>query len=99
MNFFNCLRLSELQKTAIRSAIYECDPNAKIYVYGSRADDSKKGGDIDLFVLSEQISQSSLWKIKDSICEKIGEQRIDLFVEKDTSKPFTRIAMGTGVAL
>lgn len=47
------MRLSKNQISAILTAKELCFPNAKIYLFGSRIDPSKTGGDIDLYILSE----------------------------------------------
>jgi predicted nucleotidyltransferase len=43
------MRLSVRENETVRSILYEADPYGRIYLFGSRADDTKKGGDIDLF--------------------------------------------------
>jgi predicted nucleotidyltransferase len=49
------MRLSPDQISKIKTAIGEVDPNGAIYLFGSRVDDSVKGGDIDLFVESSYL--------------------------------------------
>lgn len=44
------MRLSNQELNSIRSEILSADPDGKIFLFGSRADDSRRGGDIDLFV-------------------------------------------------
>jgi predicted nucleotidyltransferase len=94
------MRISAFEKDAIVGAIIACDPEAKIWLFGSRADDSKKGGDIDIGVLSKKIDLIEKIGIKIDICEKIGEQKIDLVVSKTGSTAFFKYAvMKSGVAL
>ncbi len=53
--------------------------DCKLYLFGSRVDDSKKGGDIDLLLLTdEKIKLKEKWAIKRKIYDLIGEQKIDL---------------------
>ena len=43
------MRLSECEVKSVRKILYDVDPHGRIYLFGSRANDAKKGGDIDLF--------------------------------------------------
>jgi predicted nucleotidyltransferase len=44
------MRLSAHELNVIRSEVLNADADGKIFLFGSRADDSRRGGDIDLFV-------------------------------------------------
>ena len=44
------MRLTNFEFNALRTIIGELDPAGSIYLYGSRADDSRRGGDIDVFL-------------------------------------------------
>jgi len=46
------MRITEAEHQAIRQAITEADPEANIYLFGSRANDDARGGDIDLLIIS-----------------------------------------------
>lgn len=46
------MRLDPKEIETLKSSLKELDRNAKIYLFGSRIDDNKKGGDIDLLVIS-----------------------------------------------
>ena len=93
------MRLKTFEVAAIKDAVYEFDQEAKIYLFGSRADDAKRGGDIDLFILSNKISRDQKRRIKIKLYDKIGEQRIDIMVSPEIKKAFHRIALTTGVEL
>lgn len=43
------MRLSVQEIQTVRGVLHEVDPHGRIYLFGSRADDAKRGGDIDLF--------------------------------------------------
>ena len=81
--------------------------SGKLYLYGSRADDEKKGGDIDLLLIVSSIETSHAFnKIKyiilTDIKEVVGDQRIDLSIlteEEVNASPFFRLALSTSVLL
>lgn len=47
------MRLSSEIVNFFKSEARKIDKGAEIYLFGSRADDSKKGGDIDIMILSK----------------------------------------------
>lgn len=55
-----------------------------LYLFGSRADDKKKGGDIDLLVVCEDKDKARVYELKYKISaeiqKQIGEQRVDITV-------------------
>ena len=93
------MRITEHEKIAIIEAVKTIDGDAKIWLFGSRADDSKKGGDIDIGVLSLKINVMEEIKIKQKIYDEIGEQRIDLVVSKDGGEAFFKYAVTKGIVL
>jgi predicted nucleotidyltransferase len=48
------MRLSEHELNIIRQELNAIDPNGKIYLFGSRRMDTRKGGDIDIFFESSK---------------------------------------------
>ena len=83
----------------IKKTIKQVDKAAKVYLFGSRVDDSLKGGDIDLLVFSENILFMDKLKIKAQLHEKLGEQKIDLLITEDKSKPFVQLALENAILL
>jgi len=53
------MRLSEFEHRSILSAFRQIFKNGNIYLFGSRVDDHKKGGDIDLYIETEQSNNLS----------------------------------------
>jgi hypothetical protein len=78
------VRLTQHDIEAIQNAFKNTfGRNDHLWVFGSRADLSKKGGDIDLYVETELNSKEALnQKIKFSVqvFERIGDQKIDIVV-------------------
>lgn len=93
------MRLSEFEISSIKSTIAAFDPDARVYLFGSRADDAERGGDIDLLIMSHRLTSSDRGAIRWRLWELIGEQKIDIVVADDESDPFVRIALKTGVQL
>ena len=93
------MRLKEFEQTAILSTVQQFDQDASVYLFGSRVDDQKKGGDIDLLVMSNRLSSDDKRNIKIKLYELIGEQKIDILLASDDSDPFVKLALATGVKL
>jgi len=94
------MRISAFEREVIVNAITSRDSEAGIWLFGSRADDSQKGGDIDIGILSGKIDFIKKLGIKSDICEKIGEQKIDLVVSKTGDTAFFKYAiMEQGILL
>lgn len=70
-------------------------PKATVYLFGSRVDDSKKGGDIDLLILNnEKISLADKTNFLSQFILNFGEQKVDLVTYNyDEDVPFKRIAL------
>jgi len=87
------MRLTSSEVIAIRRAVLASDPSAIIYLFGSRANDQRRGGDIDLLIESKIIGLRQKLDILVAIKSEIGEQKVDLFVTKDLTSdtdPFVR---------
>ena len=58
-----------------------------IYLFGSRTDDSKLGGDIDLFLeIDEKPSFEKKIKFLSKLKRILGEQKIDIVFNEDSSR-------------
>jgi predicted nucleotidyltransferase len=93
------MRITDAEKDALVSSVRQADQNARIWLFGSRLDDSKKGGDIDIAVLSSLIHIPERMRIRRSILDRIGEQKVDIVVSSDGTDPFFRLAVETGIRL
>lgn len=93
------MRLTELEASAIRETVHALDPDAKIYLFGSRAHDDRRGGDIDLLIMSAAVSPDKSGAIRWRLWELLGQQKIDIVIAKDDSEPFVRIALKEGILL
>ena len=84
------MRLSaEEQKIIKELAQQEFGSGTRVYIFGSRSDDTKKGGDIDLFITNKNKKKLTL-KAKISYLARlkstIGEQKIDVVLDTHASQ-------------
>jgi len=100
------MRLSDKQIKAIRAAVARHFPeDTRVFLFGSRTDDEKKGGDIDLLIESSLTGiplQEARLKTMGSIQRGIGEQKIDIVTLETGKKPELSIqteAIRTGILL
>jgi len=95
------MRLSAYEREALREAVHQYLPDAQVMLYGSRTDDAKRGGDIDLLILTDRdVDLRTRLRIEARMWEKIGEQKIDVLIEKpDKLSLFGEIVMPQAVPL
>ncbi|MDR1507286.1 MAG: nucleotidyltransferase domain-containing protein [Treponema sp.] len=96
------MRISDFEKKTIVSAVQSVDKDASVWLFGSRTDDKKRGGDIDIAILSNKIKDDVMEEIKVRrfICDKIGEQQIDIVSSgPDQQSAFFKSAVKEGIKL
>ena len=95
------MRISTRAHTSITKHIKACIPNSEVFLFGSRSNDTLKGGDIDLLLLTpEKVPLILLNRVRRLIINDIGEQKIDLVnFRKSDDHPFKSIAMESVVRL
>ena len=93
------MRLSDSEIEIIKNTIMAFDRDAEVYLFGSRTDDTAKGGDIDILVISKNLKLADKLSIKARIFQRMEEQKLDLVVSKDVQDPFVRMALEKGVRL
>jgi len=63
----------------LKQLIQEKIPGSTVYLFGSRADDTLRGGDIDLLVLTNEPADKRVFrKIRVEFIKKFGWRKIDL---------------------
>jgi len=91
------MRIQPEEQAAIVSTITRFDNESEIYLFGSRLDDTKRGGDIDILVKSDVICRSMLAHIEDELFRKIDEQKIDFVLTlKNELNSFARMVLAKG---
>ena len=93
------MRISNEEHQVISKTIRQVDAEAAIYLFGSRVDDTALGGDIDLLILSKEISLMDKLDILAKLHLSLGERKIDIAIYSDTTFPFPRMVIKTGVPL
>ncbi|MEY3201254.1 MAG: hypothetical protein RIR70_804 [Pseudomonadota bacterium] len=101
------MRLTQHQINSIKSLATETlGQGVCLYLFGSRTDDARRGGDIDLLVVGME-APADHWPMLKAVFlarlkQQIGEQRIDLIFAPDAGEaelPIQRIARETGIPL
>lgn len=96
------MRLSDQERRIIRNAAAEIfGPDARVILFGSRVDDARRGGDIDLFVETPDTADILAKKMRFAVQlqMRLGEQKIDIVVATDPSRLIEQEARRTGVAI
>lgn len=99
------MRLSQDEARAIRAcADRHFGRRATVRLFGSRVDDARRGGDIDLHVEAESPDQATLEAeiaFRLDLQDHIGEQKVDVILRRPGYEPRTidRIALRTGLEL
>jgi uncharacterized protein len=84
------MRIKQAEKELFLKVIHSIDAKAEVYLFGSRVDHGKKGGDIDLLILSDSLGFDDKLKIKKRIFEQIDEQKIDIVIGRKNEDPFIK---------
>lgn len=76
------MRLSDQEIFKVKKLLEEYNLEYELYLHGSRIDDSKKGGDIDLFVAFPDLVFKELvqkkYIISSDISLALNEQKVDI---------------------
>jgi len=83
----------------IKKSVFKLDPDAQIFLFGSRVDDTKKGRDIDVLIISKKLSPVHSIDIRVDLFGHIEEQRIDIVIKNDKKSPFVRMVLPNAVVV
>jgi predicted nucleotidyltransferase len=75
------MRLTKNEVETFKNKLNTLSKEAKIYLFGSRTDDSKRGGDIDLLVVSSKLTKRDLRELRVEFYKKFGEQKLDIILD------------------
>ena len=99
------IRLTPDQQAAICATATEVfGPRVAVWLFGSRADEHKKGGDIDLLIRpsaqdSDQLFERQI-RFLVQLEQRLGQRKVDVVIETpNDTRPIVAIAHATGVKL
>lgn len=99
------MRLTEAMQQIIKTEVYKfLGHDSQIILFGSRVDDSQKGGDIDLFIQTPQYLSNKVeaeCQLSARLYMKLGGQKVDVLIKDRQSdmSPIYQHAINHGVAL
>ena len=94
------MRLEEWEIIEIKKAAkLVFGENVKVILFGSRVDDNKKGGDIDLYVVTENPTYEKKKNFWVELQERLGEQKIDIILSENPNRTIEKVALKEGVEL
>ena len=95
------MRLNDKYIMTIKNSFQEVFGEGEIYLFGSRVDDSKKGGDIDLYLVVKDKSDLFRKKLQflAKIKKELGEQKIDVVFNIDENRLIEQEARKWGTKL
>ena len=98
------MRLTAKQTEVIRIAVREVyGEDSRLWLFGSRVDDTLRGGDIDLLVRPDTSGGYALMdkiQLLGKLERGLGERKIDIVIEaQDDQRPIVKIAHERGIRL
>lgn len=99
------MRLTEQQIKIIRHVVENlAGNNARVTLFGSRVDDTKKGGDIDLLISLPEVVQHPAElsaKISSQLIRNLEGRKVDVLLSAPNLKdlPIHAVAQQTGIVL
>jgi predicted nucleotidyltransferase len=99
------MRLSDNERAVVRAAVERrFGPQAEVLLFGSRTDDARRGGDIDLLIevphpVDDPLAQAVGLEV--DLMRELGERRIDVLLAYPgcRERPIHRIARSSGLRL
>jgi predicted nucleotidyltransferase len=95
------MRLKDIDKAAIDNIFRDVFVHGELYLFGSRVDDTRKGGDIDIYIVPASQDELVSKKIEFLVLLKkiIDDQKIDVVIDRGKNRLIDRVARKTGVLI
>ncbi|MDP2432786.1 MAG: nucleotidyltransferase domain-containing protein [Pseudomonadota bacterium] len=99
------MRLPPNQVQTIKATVARLvGPASRVWLFGSRVDDSLRGGDIDLFVETDEVVSNrtqTLCDIEGALVIALGNRKMDILLKdaRTPDVPVFQVARRTGVML
>lgn len=98
------MRITSFEQKIIKSLVKKYfGGNAEVYIFGSRLDNGRKGGDIDLYITVDMQASEIIRRKIGFLVEMenaVGEQKIDVIINYHAKqRPIYEIAEKEGVKL
>lgn len=95
------MRLNSETVQVLQKIFLQVFGKGELYLFGSRVDDARRGGDIDLYLVADNRDRMGEKRIEflAQVKRQIGDQRIDLVIDRGTGRPIDKIAMREGLLL
>lgn len=101
------MRLSDYQRQMIVQSVKNCfGVQARVKLFGSRTDDSRRGGDIDLLITTDMKDVNDIvraeMRCQVQLQQALGEQKVDMLIDypgRGNTPPIFSIAEQSGIPL
>jgi len=94
------MRLTKSEQKMILDTIENIFGEVEVFLFGSRLDMLKKGGDIDLFVVSKETKNLYAKKIKAlARLERLLHKPVDIVVHKDAERTIEKEILRANILL
>lgn len=95
------MRISDEMRKYFSDEVKKIEPSARVYLFGSRVYDEKRGGDIDIMVMAQgKLEFEELSRLRIGFWERFGERKVDFVCYMfDENDPFKELIMEHAVEI
>ena len=86
------MRLREEEIAVLKNSLNQLATDAHLYLFGSRVDDTKRGGDIDLFIIAQDSSLEQKIKALARL-KRALHKPVDIVLHRDFSREIEKEAL------